>query len=114
LRSSRLVVALLSLHAVRVGTDSDNPDDLDSVCLDEIGHARFALQRPIVPVLAAPCDPPFVIFRLDYIDLCAWRDSPDQYRQGFRRLVEAIHAVGIGRDGYQFFGPVGASSPVAA
>ena len=35
---------------------------------------------------------PFVIFRLDYIDLTAWRDSPDRYKLGFRRLIDAIQA----------------------
>ena len=34
----------------------------------------------------------FVIFRLDYIDLTAWRDSPDRYKLGFRRLLDAIQA----------------------
>ena len=46
---------------------------------------------PIVPVKAVePCDPPFVIFRLDYVDLCAWSDSDDRYQAGLRRLLEAI------------------------
>ena len=28
---------------------------------------------PIVPVMAIPCEPPFVIFRLDYVELIQWR-----------------------------------------
>jgi WD40 repeat protein len=83
LRSSQLVVAILTPHAVRE----------QSVCRDEISFARFACKLPIVPVQAAPCEPPFVIFRLDWIDLCSWRDSADQYRSGFRRLVGAIGAA---------------------
>ena len=35
---------------------------------------------------------PFVIFRLDYIDLTAWRDSLDRYKLGFKRLLDAIQA----------------------
>jgi hypothetical protein len=95
LRSSQLVVALLSPHAVRTAGDPDpsNPDDADSVCLDELSFARFACKTPIVPVLAAPCTPPFVILRLDYVDLCAWSDSADQYRRGFQRLTAAIAAA---------------------
>jgi WD40 repeat protein len=90
LRSAQLVVALLSPHAVRTAGDMNSPDNTDSVCLDEIAFARFACKLPIVPVLAQACEPPLVIFRLDYIDLCAWRDSNHQYERGFRRLVDAI------------------------
>ena len=82
LRTSQLVVAVLTPHAVRE----------ESVCRDELAFARFACKLPIVPALAEPCEPPFVIFRLDYIDLTAWRDSPDRYKLGFRRLLDAIQA----------------------
>jgi WD40 repeat protein len=82
LRSSQLVLAMLTRHAVRE----------ESVCRDELSFARFACKLPIVPLLAEPCEPPFVIFRLDYIDLCSWCDSVDRYKQGFRRLVDAIES----------------------
>jgi WD40 repeat protein len=82
LRTSQLVVAVLTPHAVRE----------ESVCRDELAFARFACKLPIVPALAAPCEPPFVIFRLDYIDLTAWRDSADQYKLGFKRLIDSIQA----------------------
>jgi hypothetical protein len=83
LRSSQLVVAVLTPHAVRE----------QSVCRDELAFARFACKLPIMPVLARqPCEPPFVIFRLDYIDLTAWRDSADQCQLSFKRLVDAIGA----------------------
>ena len=82
LRTSQLVVAVLTPHAVRE----------ESVCRDELAFARFACKLPIVPALAEPCEPPFVIFRLDYIDLTAWRDSPDRYKLGFKRLLDAIQA----------------------
>jgi hypothetical protein len=41
LRSTQLVVALLSPHATRRSADPGSPDDLDSVCLDELSFARF-------------------------------------------------------------------------
>jgi hypothetical protein len=94
LRSTQLLVALLSPHAVRRSGEPGNPDDLDSICLDEISFARFARPpRPIVPVMAVACEPPLCIFRLDYVDLCAWRDSEEVYRTGFERLLEAIDAA---------------------
>ncbi|MGO9464335.1 MAG: toll/interleukin-1 receptor domain-containing protein [Isosphaeraceae bacterium] len=68
LRSTQLVVALLSPHAVRRSGDPNSPDDADSVCLDELSFARFACKTPIVPVMAIPCKPPFVVFRLDYVE----------------------------------------------
>jgi len=94
LRSTQLVVALLSPHAVRKSTDPTSPDNLDSVCLDEISFARFARPPiPIVPAMAVPCDPPFCIFRLDYVDLTQWSQSEDQYRAGFHNLLEEIEAA---------------------
>jgi hypothetical protein len=82
LRTSQLVIAVLTPHAVRE----------ESVCRDELAFARFACKLPIVPVLAQPCEPPFVIFRLDFIDLTASRDSEDQCKNGFKRLVDSIQA----------------------
>jgi WD40 repeat protein len=94
LRDAQVLVALLSPHSVRQTGAADNPDDLDSVCLDEISFARFSRPpRPIVPVLAVPCEPPFCIYRLDYIDLTAWKDAEDQYRAGLSRVVDAVEAA---------------------
>jgi WD40 repeat protein len=93
LRSTQLVVALLSPHAVRRSGDPGNPDDVDSVCLDELHLARFSCKLPIVPVLAVPCEPPLVIYRLDYVEMLQWRDFAAQYQAGFRRLVDAIEAA---------------------
>jgi len=93
LRSTQLVVALLSPHAVRKSGDPDSPDAADSVCLDELSFARFACKTPIVPVMAIPCKPPFVVFRLDYVELLQWRDFGEAYQNGFRRLREAIEAA---------------------
>jgi WD40 repeat protein len=94
LRDTQVVVALLSPHSVRQTGAQGNPDDLDSVCLDEISFARFARPpKPVVPVMAVPCEPPFCIYRLDYIDLTAWKDAEDQYRAGLARVVDAVEAA---------------------
>jgi hypothetical protein len=92
LRSTQLVVALLSPHAVRV-RDPRNPESNDGVCLDEISFARFAQpQTPIVPVMALPCEPPLCIFRLDYVEMTRWSESEDEYQQGFQRLLNGIES----------------------
>jgi len=102
LRSTQLVVALLSPHAVRVADDPRDPDQLDSVCLDEISFARFAQPpKPIVPVMAIPCEPPFCIFRLDYVDMKAWQESEDQYLAGLTRLLQGIAEAIQGRVRYR-------------
>jgi hypothetical protein len=76
LRSSQLVVALLSPHAVREPGDPNSSDDLASVCLDELHLARFSCKLPIVPVMAVSCRPPFVIFRLDDALITAETPAP--------------------------------------
>jgi WD40 repeat protein len=93
LRSTQLVVALLSPHSVRRSGEVASPDDVDSVCLDELSFARFSCKLPIVPVLAGACEPPFIIYRLDYVEMLQWRDFAAQYQAGFRRLLDAIEAA---------------------
>ena len=102
LRSAQLMVAVLTPSAVRRSNDPTNPDAIDSVCLDEISFARFA-QPPtsIVPVMAQQCEPPFSIFRLDYVDMQAWQDSEDQYQAGLGRLLTAIGAALGGKVSYR-------------
>src|SRR5262245_48224273 len=74
LRSTQVVIALLSPHAVRRTGGPEGADGLDSVCLDELSFARFASPPiPIVPVMAVPCEPPFSIFRLDYVEMVQWQ-----------------------------------------
>ena len=91
LHSAQVVIALLSPHAVRMAHDPSSPDSLDSVCLDEISFARFAEPpKQIIPVMAKTCQPPFCIFRLDYVDLCAWKEAEDCYQRGLARLLESI------------------------
>jgi WD40 repeat protein len=91
LRSTQIVLALLSKHAVRRGGDPHTSDNMDSVCLDEISFARFAQPpKPIVPVMATPCDPPFCIFRLDYVDMTSWSCSESAYQAGLTRVLDAL------------------------
>ena len=94
LRSAQVVIALLSPHSVRVRGSAGNPDDADSVCLGEIAYALYSPPpRPVVPVMAAPCEAPLCIFHLDYVDLCRWGDSDSQYQAGFKRLLDGITAA---------------------
>lgn len=107
LRSTQVVIALLSPHAVRVArqqTGEHGGADYDGVCLDEISFARFALPPiPIVPAMAIACEPPFCIFRLDYVDLCAWRDSEDRYTAGLHRLIASVSDAKEGRVRYRSY-----------
>lgn len=74
LQNTQVVLALLSPHAVRLTGDPGNPDNLDSVCLDELSYAR-RYRKPIVPVMAISCEPPFSTFRLQQVKLEAWDDQ---------------------------------------
>lgn len=100
LRSAQLVIALLSPHAVRRQGSANNSDNLDSICLDEIAFAR-SHSKPIVPVMVKQCEPPLFIYRLDYVNLCAWNDSDDQYRAGLERLLDGIQAGLQGKVSYR-------------
>ena len=90
LHDTAVVLALMSPHSVRSRADGRAHDD--SVCLDEISFARFAARKPIVPVLVAPCTPPFEIFRLDYVDFTQWQDEA-AYQTALARLREALAAA---------------------
>lgn len=100
LRRVEAVVALMSPHSVRSRGDGRGTDD--SVCLDEISFARFGVQKPIVPVMAIPCTPPFEIFRLDYVDFTQWK-TPGAYESAFARLLEGIAAALRGEIRYRFW-----------
>jgi hypothetical protein len=98
LRSTQVVIALLSPHAVRRSTDPNSSDNVDSVCLDELTFARFTTPpTPIVPVMAIPCEPPFQLFRLDYVTMTKWMQSEAEYRLGFERLVGGNDAAVSGK-----------------
>ncbi|RPI45219.1 MAG: TIR domain-containing protein [Betaproteobacteria bacterium] len=98
LRDTAAMVALMSPHSVRSRADGRSTDD--SVCLDEISFARFGARKPIVPVLVAPCTPPFEIFRLDYVDFTQWK-TPAEYEAAFARLLDAIAAAARGEIRYR-------------
>ena len=89
LRGSDLVIALLSPHAVRRKGWGESADD-DSVCLDEIEYAVDACRVPVLPVMAVTCEPPFRIFRLQYVDLRAWDESDSHYDELLRALLSGI------------------------
>ena len=102
LRSTQLVVALLSPHAVRVSTDPGSSDNVDSACLDELSFARFSQPpTPIVPVMAVPCEPPFCICRLDYVEMTAWQQSEDSYQAGLTRLLEGLELAQQGKQRFR-------------
>jgi hypothetical protein len=86
LRSSQVLISLLSPHAVRRTGMAGNPDNKDSVCLDEIAYAVDALNIPVVPVMAITCEPPFRIFRLQYLDFRKWNESTEVYDSLFQQL----------------------------
>jgi hypothetical protein len=93
IKKSDVVIAVLTPHAVRTGRGA-NPEGDESVCLDELAFARFSPPpTPIVPLLLIPCDPPFVIFRLNYLDFCKTAADEAQYRIAFEGLVRTIRAV---------------------
>jgi WD40 repeat protein len=100
LRQSHVVVSLLSPHAVRkVGEDV-----MDSVCLDELTFARTSSPpTPVVPAMVVPCEPPFIIYRLDYVHLTGWKDSDESYRLGFERLISGIRDALSGKVRYRLW-----------
>src|SRR4030095_8482615 len=90
LRESDLVIALLSPHAVRRKGWGLNPDDQDSVCLDEIEYAVDACRVPVLPLMAVSCEPPFRIFRLQHLDFRAWQESAARYEDLKKTLLAAV------------------------
>jgi hypothetical protein len=90
LRTSQVLLALLSPQSVRRIWDAGNPTATDSVCLDEIEYAQRACKIPIVPVQVASCEAPFLIFRLHQIDFRYWRESEAIYQAGLNQICAAI------------------------
>lgn len=89
-RESDVLVALMSPHSVRQVGAPGNPDDRDSVCLNEIAYAVDACRIPVVPVMALACEPPFRIFHLQYLDFRDWRESEARYRELLGRLRASL------------------------
>jgi hypothetical protein len=82
LRTSQVLLALLSPQSVRRALDVGNPTATDSVCLDEIAYARGSHKIPIVPVQVVSCEAPFLIYRLHQIDFRRWAESEATYQAG--------------------------------
>jgi WD40 repeat protein len=104
LRSCNVLLAILSPHAVRRSGTPGNPSHTDSVCLDEIEYARFACRIPIVPVKVLPCEVPFVIHRLQYIDFTRWQESKAEYDAGVEIIDAAIKSALRGESREQRWG----------
>ncbi len=96
LKSSDAVVAVLTPHAVRTGRDAGAGGD-ESVCLDELAFARFSPPpTPIVPILLMQCEPPFVIYRHQYLDFLGAASDDAQYKRALDKLVRTIKEVAAG------------------
>lgn len=99
LREAQVVVSLLSPHAVRRVGESHT---MDSVCLDELTFARTSSPpTPVVPAMVLPCEPPFIIYRLDYVHLTGWQQSEQSYQAGLTRLIEGIREALAGKVRYR-------------
>ena len=91
------MIAILTPHAVRTGRGGQGSNGDESVCLDELAFARFSPPpTPIIPLLLIPCEPPFVIFRLNYLDFLRAGVDEARYRAAFDALVRTIRAVKAG------------------
>jgi WD40 repeat protein len=90
LRTSQVVLALLSPHSVRWALDAGNSTETDSVCLDEIAYARGVRKIPIVPVQVVSCEAPFLIYRLHQIDFRRWAESEAAYQAGLNQICAAV------------------------
>ena len=97
IRESDILLALLSPHAVRRAGGPGNPDDRDSVCLDEIAYALDACQIPVVPAMALACEPPFRIFRVQFLDFRSWQESEKNYETLFGKLCESLSEVAVSK-----------------
>ncbi len=95
IRTSDVVVLLLSPHAVRRRGLPGSTSDTDSVCLDEIAFARGE-NVPIVPAMTIPCVPPLLVYRVQQVDLTQWEDFDERYSRAVTRLTGAIEAAARG------------------
>ncbi|HEX6184544.1 MAG TPA: TIR domain-containing protein [Pyrinomonadaceae bacterium] len=96
LKSSDILLALLSPHAVRRVGMPGNPDDKDSVCLDEIAYAVDSCRIPVVPVMALTCEPPLRIFRVQYLDFRKWEEA-ENYKTLLGQLRKTLAEVAASR-----------------
>ena len=96
LKRADAVIAVLTPHAVRVGREAGS-DGAESVCLDELAFARFSPPpTPIVPILLIQCEPPFVVYRLQYLDFLGASADETRYQRAFNQLVGTLKAINAG------------------
>src|SRR5260221_10584768 len=93
LRTSQVVLALLSPRSVRRALDAGNPTATDSVCLDEIAYARAIRKIPIVPVQVVSCEAPFLVSRLHQMVFGRGRDSEETSQAGLTKIGPGIKAA---------------------
>lgn len=88
--NSDVMVAVLTPHAVRTAKE-------ESVCLDELAVARFHNPpTPIIPVMLITCEPPFVIYRLQWIDFQGTDADSTRYHAALDQLLKAIDKAAHG------------------
>jgi hypothetical protein len=97
IKNSDIMVAILTPHAVRGGRVPVSARDA-SVCLDELHSARFdPPPTPIIPIMLIPCQAPFMIGLLDWIDFAAAEKDPACYEAALARLIHTIRDVKDGK-----------------
>ncbi len=89
-KDCEIVVALISPHSARGGSDRD---ERSSICYNELRLAE-ELPRPIIPIRVQPLrgPPPFIVIKYHRIDWLAW-EEPDAYDAGFQQILAAIKRV---------------------
>jgi hypothetical protein len=97
IKNSDVMVAILTPHAVRGGSMPVAQAEA-SVCVDELRSARFDKPAtPIVPIMLIPCEAPFIIARLQWIDFQAACNESTQYQAALARLFDTIRQVKSGK-----------------
>ena len=59
--------------------------------------------RPIVPVMAISCEPPWTLYRLEFIDMQGWEQSEARYQQALEQLLDAIELAKQGKQALRGF-----------
>ena len=96
LKQADVVVAVLTPHSVRTGRDGES-DGAESVCLDELAFARCSPPpTPIVPILLTQCEPPFVIYRLQFLDFRGTTNDEARYKAALDGLIRTIKSLKAG------------------
>jgi tetratricopeptide (TPR) repeat protein len=97
--ASKVLIALLSPHAVRTSSDPGSADGVDSTCLDEIHYARYSCKRiQILPVMVIACEPPFCIYRLQFVNMCGSSGEDALYKEGVKEILAVTKALVEGKE----------------